>query len=669
MSEAQLNWGIISTGAIAKCFANGVAHSGAGQVVAVGSRDQTSANAFADQFSIPTRHGSYEALLADEQVQAVYIATPHPFHAEWAIKAAEAGKHVLCEKPLTLNQWEVDAVVQAAREADVFFMEAFMYRCHPQTAKLVELLNEGVVGEVRMVRSTFGFGGGDKINPESRAFKNALGGGGIMDVGCYPVSMSRLIAGAVDGKRFANPVEVKAVGHVGETDVDEWAAAVLRFEDGIVAQVATAVRASLENTTHIVGAHGTITLPDPWQASRKDPTPGKIIVRNGGEEEVIEVPSDMNSFSHEAALIARAIAAGQVEGPAPAMSWDDTRGNMATLDEWRAQVGVEYPVEKVGAGSNTIANRPLARRADPKMKYAQIDRLDKPVSRFVMGCDNQKTYAQAAVLFDDWFERGGNAFDTSVIYGAGLQEKLLGQWIASRGVQDDVVVVTKGGHTPRCVPELIREDIAKTLDRLKFDAVDVYVLHRDNIDLPVGELIDVLNDLISEGLIRGAIGGSNWSIERVAEGMAYAKANGKQPMTVTSNNLSLAEMVKPVWRGCLHVSDADSRKWYAERGIANLSWSSQARGYFLDESLRMRLGQSSFESFDSPENQQRRARAEQLAKELGVSPLNIAAAYVLAQSFPSFALVGPRHVHESATTMPALDIELTVQQVDWLWNG
>src|SRR5476649_2141819 len=125
----MLSWGILGTGNIAKTFAKGVAGSKSGKVVAVGSRSQESADKFADQFSIPKRHASYEALLADKDVQAVYISTPHPLHAQWAIAAAEAGKHLLVEKPLALNAAEASAMIQAARDHDVFLMEAFMYRC------------------------------------------------------------------------------------------------------------------------------------------------------------------------------------------------------------------------------------------------------------------------------------------------------------------------------------------------------------------------------------------------------------------------------------------------------------------------------------------------------------------------------------------------------------
>ena len=181
----HLRWGIIGTGGIAHRFAQGVQHSKTGELIAVGSRRQETADAFAKEFGVPHRHASYEALLADEDVDAIYVSTPHPMHAEWAIKSAEAGKHILCEKPLAINHAEAMAVVEAARENDVFLMEAFMYRCHPQMRRVVELVREGAIGRVCMIQATFSFQGG--TDPKSRLMNNALGGGGILDVGCYPV--------------------------------------------------------------------------------------------------------------------------------------------------------------------------------------------------------------------------------------------------------------------------------------------------------------------------------------------------------------------------------------------------------------------------------------------------------------------------------------------------
>jgi len=670
MSEQPVAWGIIGAGAIAKAFVHGVSETETAQVVAVASRTLDKAEAFAKEHGLAAAHGGYEAILADDSVEAVYIATPHPMHPQWAIRAAEAGKHVLCEKPMAIHHAGAMAMFAAAREAGTFMMEAFMYRCHPQTAKLVELLRDGAIGQVRMVRATFGFGGGDSINPEGRLFSPLLGGGGILDVGCYAVSMSRLIAGAVDGKRFADPVKVSSEGQLGETGVDEWAAGTLKFDNGIVAQIATAVRASLENSVHIVGSSGSIHVHNPWAASRDAAPDCRIILRRKGEAEEIVPSSDKSSFGYEVAVASQAIRDGRTQPPPPAMSWDDTLGNLAALDQWRAAVGVSYPMEQPDfEPKHTIAGRPLRRRDDAPMRYDKVAGLDKPVSRFIMGCDNQRSYAHAAVMFDDWFERGGNAFDTSWVYGGGLQERLLGQWIKARGVRDEVVVTVKGAHTPRCTPDLLLEDFRTSLDRLQFDHADIYVMHRDNLDVPIGEFVEVLNKLMDDGLIRGAIGGSNWSIERFEAFNRYAEANGKRGMSVLNNNLSLARMVKPVWGGCVHVSDPESRAWLERTQTANFAWSSQARGYFLPGEQRMKLGADNFACWDSEDNRARRDRAQELADKLGVSPINIAAAYVLNQPFPSFALIGPRVIEETITSMPALDIELTREQIDWLWGG
>src|SRR5438876_6893336 len=216
----KLNWGILATGAIAEKFAKGVIGSSTGKLVAVGSRTKEKADAFAAKFQIPRAHGSYEELLADNEVHAIYIATPHPSHALWAIRAAEAKKHVLVEKPIGMNHAEAMAIVEAAIANDVFLMEGFMYRCHPQIARVMELIKNGAIGDVRVIHASFSFHWPKPWNDQSRITNNALGGGGILDVGCYPVSIARLIAGAATGKDFADPVEVKAVGHLGKSGVD-----------------------------------------------------------------------------------------------------------------------------------------------------------------------------------------------------------------------------------------------------------------------------------------------------------------------------------------------------------------------------------------------------------------------------------------------------------------
>lgn len=334
--KTTLRWGIIGTGAIARKFSRGLGDSRTGKLVAVGSRTEEAARDFAAEF--PARaYGSYELLLADAEVEAVYISTPHPLHAKWAIRAARAGKHVLCEKPLTMNAIEAAAVIAAAQEARVFLMEAFMYRCHPQTARLLELVREGRIGRVRLVQAAFSFRAA--WNPEGRLLNRALGGGGILDVGCYGVSLSRLVAGAIEGARFADPEEVKGVGNIGETGVDEFAVAVLKFPNGMLAQVACGVRVPMENVVRICGEEGRIDVPSPWVVNGGEAGESVLIVRReGGQPEEIKVRADRSIYAVEADAVAESIDVLE----SPAMTWADSFGNMRTLDRWRAEIGLAY---------------------------------------------------------------------------------------------------------------------------------------------------------------------------------------------------------------------------------------------------------------------------------------------------------------------------------------
>ena len=340
---SMLQWGIIGVGQIARVFARGLAASTTGKLLAVGSRYQQKADEFSREFSVPRAYGSYETLLADDDVTAVYIATPHPIHAEWAIRAAEVGKHILCEKPLTLNHVEALAVVEAAARHDVFLMEAFMYRCHPQTARLVELVRNGAVGEVRMIRATHSFHAA--YDPENRLFNKRLGGGGILDVGCYCTSMARLVAGVAKGKDFAEPIEVKGCGYIGDTGVDEWAVASLRFPGDILAQVAAGVQVGQDNVVQIFGSEGSILVPAPWAPSR-DGGAARIIIhgKGGREPREILIETEKRLFTFEADAVATYL--DKRQAPPPAMTWDDTLGNMRTLDRWREAIGLVYESER-----------------------------------------------------------------------------------------------------------------------------------------------------------------------------------------------------------------------------------------------------------------------------------------------------------------------------------
>lgn len=665
--SASLKWGIIGTGNIAAAFAEALPGSKTGKLVAVGSRSQASADKFGEHFEAPHRHASYEDLLANDEVEAVYIATPHPMHPEWAIKTAEAGKHILCEKPVALNLQQTQSMIEAARLHGVAFMEAFMYRCHPQTARLVELVRDGQIGELKMIQAAFGFRAG--WNPESRLLNPELGGGGILDVGCYPVSLSRLMAGAASGEPFADPIDVKASGHIGESGVDEYAAALLHFDNDVVAQVSTSVRLSQDNVARIYGTDGWIEVPSPWIPGGR--APGAVaftVYRPGKDPEQITVESEQPLYSIEADVLAEAVARGAQQADSPAMSWDDTLGNMRTLDRWRQQIELTYPEERPRPVSRTISGRPLEARPDHNMRYSEIPGLDKPVSRLIMGgLAAHGSFPRAQMLLDHWVEVGGTAIDTARVYGK--TDDILGDWLESRGVRDNLVIIGKGAHTPYCDPENLTKELNITLEKLKTDYLDVYIMHRDNLEVPVDEFVDVMDEHARAGRMT-VFGGSNWSIERFEAANAYAKKNGKQPMTVLNNNLSLAEMVDPVWGGCIHVSDPDSRAWLEKTQTVHLAWSSQARGFFTDRSAPEKTEDKEIvRCWYSDENFARKARAQELAEQFGVHPINIAAAYVLCQPFPSFALIGPESPTEINTSLPALDVELTREHLAYLWSG
>lgn len=335
----KLRWGILGTGKIAHKFAEGLGGSRSGVLAAVGSRTGEGARNFCAQHPAKA-HGSYQGLLEDPGVDVVYISTPHPMHAEWAIKAASAKKHVLCEKPLTMNHAEALEVVAAARENDVFLMEAFMYRCHPQTAKLVELVRAGAVGKVALVDANFSFKA--PFDLQWRLFNPRLGGGGVLDVGCYCASMARLIAGAASGMPFLEPARVAAVGTIGPVShVDEFSVASLEFPNGVLAQLAAGVNLDLEKIVRITGSEGTLVIPNPWSITREAGFSKIILFREGVPQEIV-IESDRNLYAIEADTVAEFIGKRQ----APAMSWEDSLGNMQTLDRWRAAIGLTYDCER-----------------------------------------------------------------------------------------------------------------------------------------------------------------------------------------------------------------------------------------------------------------------------------------------------------------------------------
>jgi aryl-alcohol dehydrogenase-like predicted oxidoreductase len=352
---------------------------------------------------------------------------------------------------------------------------------------------------------------------------------------------------------------------------------------------------------------------------------------------------------------------------APAVSLRESLAVQKVLDAWRHEVGTSYPFEKPGGIPPTHLGKTRAFDASPVIPTIRLAGVDKPVSRLVMGCDNQQTLAHAAVMFDAFVAQGGTTFDTAYVYGGGLMERLLGQWIAERRCRDRVVIIAKGAVTPYCVPAAIPIQLQESLDRMQTDHADLYIMHRDNPDIPAGEFIDALNELRNQGLIR-EFGGSNWTLSRLQEANAYARRAGKHPMTLLSNNFALARMVNPVWSGCVACSEDAFRDWLIEsKSVTNFAWSSQARGFFTARAApEKREDRELSNSWYSADNFERRRRAVELAGRLGVEPINIALAYVLCQPFDQVALVGPRTLEELRLTLAGLSIQLTPQQMQWL---
>lgn len=663
-TDQPIRWGIIGPGTIARTFADGIAHSRTGKLVAIATRNPEKPG-LGEGFPGARIVKGYDALLTDPEIDAIYIATPHTGHAEWAIKAIRSGKHVLVEKPIALSAFDADAIYHEAKKAGVFAGEAFMYRVHPQTAKIIELVKSGVIGTVRIIRSSFGFNMGT-FRPDHRLFANETAGGGILDVGGYPVSMARLIAGATEGKPFLEPEKVSGVGHLGQSGVDEWASAVLKFPNSIIAEVSCSIMAQQDNTLRIIGSEGRLEVKDFWFASGHKGGVGKIEIFKGNEQQTIEVKEDGWLYSFEVDAAGDAIRAGEKEFQAPGMSWADSIGNLRVLDQWRAAIGLEYGVEKAQKRTTNLAGG-VVRRGN-SIPQRQIPGISKPASVVTLGFEFFPSFAAASLTLDAFYEAGGNVFDTAFVYGGGKTESIFGDWHTSRNVpRDEIVLIGKGVHSPLCYPDVIAKQLDQSLNRLKTDYVDIYFMHRDNTDIPVGEFVDAMDAEVKRGRIRGIFGGSNWTRERMDEAAAYAAKNGKTAPAALSNNFSLAEMLDPIWAGCVAASNDDWKTWLNAKQVPNFAWSSQGRGFFTDRAGRDKHDDEEIvRCWYSDRNFERRDRAIELANKLGRSPIHIALAYVIAQPFPVIPLIGPRTIAELEDSLSALDIKLTPEQVKWL---
>lgn len=305
------------------------------------------------------------------------------------------------------------------------------------------------------------------------------------------------------------------------------------------------------------------------------------------------------------------------------------------------------------------------------LRFDRIAGIDRPISKLVLGTmifnrQNEKT---AFALLDAFLEMGGNCIDTAHVYGGGESERTIGRWLQARGSRDDVIILGKGAHPdatgPRVNPAAIERDLSESLERLQVETIDLYLLHRDDPALPVGPIVESLNEQKRRGRIR-AFGGSNWTTARIAEANAYAAARGLDGFVASSPNLSLAKPNEPRWPGCVSLSFPDL-DWYERLQFPVFSWSSQAGGFFTGRFTPAdRSDREMVRVYYSEANWRRYERAGELGKRHGLDANQIALAYVLNQPFPVFAIVGPHSVGELSSSARALDVELSPEELRWL---
>lgn len=657
MSTKLLRWGIVSTGNIASQFATDLKQSRHGVLQGVASRDPQAALSFCNQHG-GTPSDTYLDLLQRDDIDAVYIATPHDSHAHWSHLAIANAKAVLCEKPLGINQGQTLSLYGDAEQHHVLLVEALMYLMHPRMHMARSLIETGAIGTVRGFASSFGFA--FPFTPDHRLYNRELAGGSILDIGIYPLTAARYLLG--------EPNSLSGEARLADTRVDAEAKAQLDYGD-FTAHLHCSIDTDLPWVIQVEGTTGTLTIDQPWHPG---PENSDIIITNQqtGETIIHSANEARPLYAVEADHIAERIDAGAITSDLVTPSFSINTSYW--LDRWRMEAGTSYDADQLSATG--FRGQTISVKSPSAIPYQNIKGLAKPVSKLVLGTDNQIDAPTMAAMADIFVEHGGNCFDTAYIYSGGLSETLLGQWIQARNIRDQIVISGKGAHTPDCSPTAMTEQLSISLDRLQSDYLDIYCLHRDNPEVPVSEWIDALNAEVSAGRI-GIFGGSNWSQSRIDEANEYAAQNGLQGFALLSNNFSLARMESPVWDGCLASSTPEYFSWHVKNEFPIMAWSSQARGFFLDwETSDLAAGRHGADPtmqelqrvWGSPENMERRKRANQLADKYGLSAIQIALTYVVQQSFPAFAIIGPRTPSQLFESVKACNVKLSEAELAWL---
>lgn len=300
------------------------------------------------------------------------------------------------------------------------------------------------------------------------------------------------------------------------------------------------------------------------------------------------------------------------------------------------------------------------------MRRIQMPGLSEPVTQLALGTAFLRDARHAEEMLAAYVDAGGNFFDTGWVYRAGEAERLLGEWLDRADLRARVQIITKGAHSPLCKPETVAPQLAESLERLRTDHVDVYMVHRDEPEFPAGAFVEAMVAELEAGHI-ASYGFSNWSRDRIDEAIAHASANHLPPPTAVSNNFSLADMVEPIWPGVMAANGPEWRQRLMQGDLGLYSWSAQARGFFTDRAdPTVRSDPDLVRCWYSDANLERRRRAYELADARGITANQVALAWSLHQKFPLVAIVGPLTPHELADSIAAASVDLSDEEIAWL---
>lgn len=328
MTTKRNRWAILGTHWISEQMAKAIRESKEAELIAVGSRDLNKAKTFAEKYSIPKYYTDYSALLRDQDIDTIYIGLPNHLHKEWIIRCAKAGKHILCEKPFVLNTQEAEEALAAVKEYNVFCMEALMYRFHPIIEELQNLLDDKIIGDIKLINATY--------TANIAAFANPNDGGAIRNLGCYPLSLIRLLA-------KEEPNQIKAQGILDpSSNNDSVALATLHFKNGIMATISTADNINMWWQFDILGTTGSISArSNIWFPEKNN----ELILHQNSKEKILNFSAQQSLFTYQIDSVNEHVILGNFSPSKKAITWEHSLGNIIAINEWIRQIN-NTPLQK-----------------------------------------------------------------------------------------------------------------------------------------------------------------------------------------------------------------------------------------------------------------------------------------------------------------------------------